>query len=823
MINRITKYFLFSLCAMLAAGKISYAQMNWNQAGKFNASALSNTYLSVPNASEFNNIDEIMLESWVYFTSFSSNGQYIFIDKGNANYRIAYGLGQLYLRTNNAIANVPDLYININLSANRWYHIAAIVRDTVDGFNAHAKVRELYMNGSVVKRDVQGFKTATLGSSVDSLYIGGTSAQNPQVMDGYLDDVRIWIGTFYPDDLSRNFRASLNAWGSSNNYYNKCILSLPFQDGDNSGSPFTTADVSRYQHSVTNHSVTAYSYGNSPSVTNYDNLSIHLNGSTDYLAAPDHGNNSPDVQLTMEAWVYPEKNYSGGFSDFGSIICKGLGSTNYKMFLGAGNAVYVTVNGNGNFGYTGDVSAPMNRWTHVAFSYNSSGSYSYFINGSLIYSGTNSVGNVVNGTDSLYIGQAAGGSFFQGYIDEVRISGYEKTEAQIQSFLNKGMDLNDRPSPFDISCYNFDGNLTNNNGGLPRMYFRNGAVFSSRYVAAGRNFPVSPLIKADNMNFPAGWYLSADNFRIPMTGTFGSSQYDTINIPYCMGINDVNLFLALNHTYEKDLTVYLIGPSGDSVEMVKNNTMLRGQYVTIFNDEADSSIVNDRFATFSPQIKPFTSMKNTFFNKNTKGNWKLRVNDAQPGDTGMVYSWGLQFNNMSSKPNLMTCSITANQSGFWGGSSQVLDTVRYILHRGTAPYDALDSAIGYINQFGFATTYLANALSGSYYIEIKHRNSLAVWSGTTKSFTQGGSTSFNILSGPSTVYGADLISINGRWCMYSGDINQDGAINGNDFTVFNQQFGQNGYLASDLNGDGTVNGNDFTIFNTGFGHQSNHP
>ncbi|CAF3748185.1 unnamed protein product [Rotaria sp. Silwood1] len=107
-----------------------------------------------------------------------------------------------------------------------------------------------------------------------------------------------------------------------------------------------------------------------------------------------------------------------------------------------------------------------------------------------------------------------------------------------------------------------------------------------------------------------------------------------------------------------------------------------------------------------------------------------RVNDSFGGDTGMVYSWGLQFNGASAKPNLMTCNITANQGGFWGGSNQPLDTVRYILHRGTAPYDVLDSAIGYTNQFGFATTYLANAINASYYIEIRHRNSLAVrWSG----------------------------------------------------------------------------------------------
>ena len=385
------------------------------------------------------------------------------------------------------------------------------------------------------------------------------------------------------------------------------------------------------------------------------------------------------------------------------------------------------------------------------------------------------------------------------------------------------MDTGDRPSAFDLVCYNFDGYLENNNGLSPRLYFRNGADFSSHYIPSTKNFPISPLLKADNFSFPTAWYISSTNFRIPASGTSGSSQYDTINIPYCKGVLDINVFLALNHSYEKDLTAWLISPAGDSLELVKGNSMERGQFITIFNDQADSSIINDRYTSFLPNIKPFTSISSVMSGVNTRGDWKLRVSDARNGDTGMVYAWGLQFNNMVAKPNLMTLTSTANQNGFWNGSSQPLDTVRMYLRNTSAPYTKVDSAIGYINQFGFCTTYLANALNGSYYIEYRHRNSLAVWSSLPKSFSQGGSTSFSILSGPSTVYGGELISVNGRWCMYSGDINQDDVVNGNDFTIFSQQFGQSGYLASDLNGDGAVNGNDFTVFSTGFGRQTLHP
>ncbi len=819
MINRITKYFLFSLCSLLFSSNITFAQMTWNQAGKFTST--SNTYLSIPNYAEITNVDECMFEMWVNMGS--SNNSYIeFFDKYQ-NYQIAYTFGHVYLRTDNGVGSTPDL-TGPSLNLNRWYHLAAILRDTIIQGNNYAKTRELYVDGVVVARDWQIYNGGTLGNVTDSLNIGSYGGGGQGAMTGYIDDVRMWLGHFFPSDVSNNYRNTFTILGSSNTNYYKCILDITFQDVDNSGTPFLVTDRSRYAHTVKNNGVTAYDLGSKPSVTVVPNQSIHLNGSPDYLAGPNNSNVSPSTAITMEAWIYPERTYSGAFSDIGTIFCKGLANANYRLYLGGGNSVYASINNNINFPSGNSAVAPAGQWTHVAFSYNASnGSYKYYVNGDTAGTGTNSLGNIVSSTDSLYIGQSFSDYFFQGYIDEVRIAGYVKSQSQINDFLYKSMDLGDRPSAFDAACYNFDGGGENNNGTTPKLFLRNAADFSSHYNPSTRSFPISPLIKGDNFNFPTGWYLSNDLFRIPASGTIGSSKYDTLNIPYYLNLTDVNLYLALNHTYEKDLTVYLIAPSGDSIEMVKNNTMKRGQYITIFNDQADSSIIDDRFTSFLPQIKPFTSMNASLLNKNARGDWKLRVNDNASGDTGKVYAWGIQLNSMASKPNLMTLSSVANESGYWTGSNEPLDTVRMYLHQSSAPYLIIDSALGYINQFGFCNTYLANALNGNYYVEYRHRNSLAVWSKLPISFSQGTTSSFSILSGPNSVYGTDLIFTGGRWCMYSGDINQDGAINGNDFTVFNQQYGQSGYLGSDLNGDGTVNGNDFTIFNTGFGHQSNHP
>ena len=123
-----------------------------------------------------------------------------------------------------------------------------------------------------------------------------------------------------------------------------------------------------------------------------------------------------------------------------------------------------------------------------------------------------------------------------------------------------------------------------------------------------------------------------------------------------------------------------------------------------------------------------------------------------------------------------------------------------------------------------ANAYFNYAPSGAYYITVKYRNALELWSKSGgEIYTAGTSMSYNFTSSQSQSYGNCSVLKNGMYCIVSGDLNQDGFVNGNDFTIFSQQFGQSGYLRADLNGDNNVNGNDFTSFSASFGKQSIHP
>ena len=64
-------------------------------------------------------------------------------------------------------------------------------------------------------------------------------------------------------------------------------------------------------------------------------------------------------------------------------------------------------------------------------------------------------------------------------------------------------------------------------------------------------------------------------------------------------ITDVNLFIALNHSDEDELNIFLIAPNGDSVALFMNQSLVNDadNIITIFDDQADSSVtvISDMF------------------------------------------------------------------------------------------------------------------------------------------------------------------------------------------------------------------------------------
>jgi len=119
---------------------------------------------------------------------------------------------------------------------------------------------------------------------------------------------------------------------------------------------------------------------------------------------------------------------------------------------------------------------------------------------------------------------------------------------------------------------------------------------------------------------------------------------------------------------------------------------------------------------------------------------------------------------------------------------------------------------------GSASVTIPASFSGSYYITIKHRNSIETTTGSPVSFANGIITyNFNAAS---QAYGNNLRQTSdGYWVIFCGDVNLDGLVDSGDMIPvdnLSSSFGT-GYMPEDVNGDGLVDSSDLIVVDNNAG------
>jgi len=106
-------------------------------------------------------------------------------------------------------------------------------------------------------------------------------------------------------------------------------------------------------------------------------------------------------------------------------------------------------------------------------------------------------------------------------------------------------------------------------------------------------------------------------------------------------------------------------------------------------------------------------------------------------------------------------------------------------------------------------TYISipNNFNGSYYITVKHRNHVETTSASPVTFSDANIT-YNFTTAAAQAYSNNLMQVNpGVFCIFAGDVNQDGFVSVADRDDFVHVAVVNlvkGYVAEDINGDGIV-------------------
>ena len=174
----------------------------------------------------------------------------------------------------------------------------------------------------------------------------------------------------------------------------------------------------------------------------------------------------------------------------------------------------------------------------------------------------------------------------------------------------------------------------------------------------------------------------------------------------------------------------------------------------------------------------------------------------------------------------VSCNIQVVLEGLYNVSLDTLnmeDTVKVYLRNSFSPYAVVDSAVSTIPTQPFKFTGLfkfQNAPSRSYYIVVKPRNGIETWSKAGGvQLTKGIVANYNFTTSSSQAYGNNMVLKGTKWCIYSGDVNQDGIIDAQDLAALDNDINNTvaGYVSTDVNGDNTVNSDDMDIiYNNSF-------
>lgn len=164
-------------------------------------------------------------------------------------------------------------------------------------------------------------------------------------------------------------------------------------------------------------------------------------------------------------------------------------------------------------------------------------------------------------------------------------------------------------------------------------------------------------------------------------------------------------------------------------------------------------------------------------------------------------------------------SIKVIPQGFYNTNTMALNSdneeIQVTIRHSASPYLIAASGTGIIDQHTFTADFtFPDLYSGSYYIEVKHWNSIETWSKFPINYVKGNPYTYDFTNSIDKAFGNNLILVgNNKYSIYSGDIDQDGNITLTDVLLVFHAAGlfTTGDVVEDLNGDLAVTLSDVVI------------
>ena len=144
-----------------------------------------------------------------------------------------------------------------------------------------------------------------------------------------------------------------------------------------------------------------------------------------------------------------------------------------------------------------------------------------------------------------------------------------------------------------------------------------------------------------------------------------------INVTSTTPITSLTVGLRLNHTWDADLLLEVVSPSGQTVQLANHVGQSGDNFgsgaescsgeLTIFSDTAETSILYGT-APFAGSYKP-QQLLSAFSGQNPAGQWQIKINDQWTYDQGHLFCAQLSFNGTSTA--VATNVPVANGAASW--------------------------------------------------------------------------------------------------------------------------------------------------------------
>lgn len=312
------------------------------------------------------------------------------------------------------------------LSADTWYHAVATFNGTT---------HRLYINANEVASNSAVHSQTTS----NNLLIGAWNTNPAEVFDGVIDDVRIYDRALSLDEITDNYHGKVTRDGLVAEYKMNEGTSAQIIDssGNNNhgainGATWTSGLV---RDSTSNNN---YGTNNGATITPYGQIAgaYHFDGTTSRILVDHNASLDLGTDATIEAWVKTADHGSGDFEGFILEKSSAAYGNYYYIKLSTGTAYARFWDTDTGDSIAGSTTTNNDAWHYIVGVKDGSSGYIYVDDGDYENSGT--AGNNAGNGGDLEIGRnfVAPDRYFNGIIDEVRISNAPRSAEWIQTTYN---------------------------------------------------------------------------------------------------------------------------------------------------------------------------------------------------------------------------------------------------------------------------------------------------------------------------------------------------------------------------------------------------